>query len=177
MPSVIERILSILLLGMWPPVPVELRSDYVEATATLQAEMRSKYAKRQLRWGRFIGGFAIMLMIKWAWEFGWLAFLGLGPGIATAADTESLKIGQAETRQQLVAARVEQATFVKRYDRDVLDARLRANEAEAYQVQNAINEARRNGQVPDQLHVSRLSTLNSEHGEILRQLDALARAQ
>jgi hypothetical protein len=175
MPSVIERILSILLLGMWPPVPYELRSDYVQGTADVQAELRRKYATRQLRWSRFMGGLAIMLLIKWAWEFGWLAFLGLGPGIATAADVEGLKGGQAETRQQLTAARVEQAQFVRRYDKDVLEAKLRSNEAEAYQVQNAINEARSNGRVPDQLHLSRLSTLNSEHGDLLRQLEALNR--
>lgn len=173
MPSFLEKILNVVLLGLLPPVPIELRSDYVQATAEEQAQYRIKYAGKHLRWTRIVSGLAMLMLVKWAWEFGFLAIFGLGSGIATGNDVDNLRHGQQEARRELQAARSETLGFIARYDRDIIEAKLRANAAETYQVETAISDAYRAGRAPDSLHQRRLSDLKSEKAELERQLARL----
>lgn len=174
MQSLLEKVITAATVGLWPPVPPALRSDYVSAPADIQAKMHAKYYAQQLRWARILGVFAMIMMIKWVWEFGFLAILGLGSGVATGADIGRLQQTQMLARNQAESARREIRTFINRYDRDILEGRLRLNDQETYQVRTAIAAAHREGRSPDPIHERRLVDLQSEKESLVRQLETLS---
>lgn len=173
MPGIFERLLNWVLLGLWPPIPNELRSDYVQAQADEQAKRRMRYAVHQLRWKRVVSGVAIVMLIKWMWELGFLAWLGMGAGVATAGDVNKITTEVHAAQQAVRVARAENNAFRAEYRTDQLNARLRVIASEKVQIQIAQAEAERAGHRPLSLLATRLSELVTEEGEINRQLAAL----
>lgn len=166
MSGFIERILHVVTLGLVPPVPSELRSDYVQAQPEEKDRHRMKYAIQHMRWSRLVGGLLAALMIKWAWECGFLAFMGLGAGFAQANEVSSARAEQQETQSELYAFRTE-------YRRDQLETRLRTIAAERVQIELARSEAARNGQRPMALLDDRLASLDADRDQVQRDLDRL----
>lgn len=170
MPGIVERLLNWAMLGLWPPIPNELRSDYVQAGPDEQAQRRMRYALRLLRWKRVVSGVAIVMLLKWTWELGLLAWLGVGAGIATAGDMDNV-------RAEVQVARAENSAFRIEYRKDQLNAQLRVIASEKVQIQIAQAEAERSGQRPLSLLATRLAELETERAEIERQLSDLAQKQ
>jgi hypothetical protein len=167
-PGLLERILNAVLLGLLPPVPSELRSDYALAPADDQAKHRRRYAVKHLRWSRIVSGVAAVMMIKWAWECGFLAFIGLGAGFAQSGEIDKVRI-------ELQASRADQAAFKALYERTNIENQIRGIDAEAFQLQTAVAQANRENRPPDVLHMQRLSNLKTERENLQRRLDELRR--
>lgn len=170
MPHMVEKILNAVLMGLLPPVPSELRSDYVQASPEEQERHRLKYAIKQMRWSRVASVLLAALMVKWAWECGFLTILGLGSGFAQASEVTAARSEQRQTRVELDDFRTE-------YRRDQLETRLRTIAAERVQIDLARAEAMRNGQRPLVLLDDRLAALDAERDQVQRQLERLEDAQ
>lgn len=166
----VEKVLAWVLLGIWPPVPYELSTDYYHASDEEKAKMRETYAKRHLRTGRFIALFLGALALKWAWELGLLAFLGLGSGVALSGDLEPL-------RKDVTQAAQEQKTFRIEYRIDRVNNRIQDIDSELFQIELAINAARAARREPDALHLKRKTDLEREKGNLNNELAALTNAQ
>ena len=169
MGSILEKALVWLLLGSWPPVPNELRSDYAKASEDEQAKMRLHYAVRHLRVARITAIAIGILAVKWAWEYGALAFLGLGSGVALAGDVDSIRN---EVSQSVVA----QQQFQQEYRRDHINTRIQQIDAEVFQIDLALSTAQRQGREADPLHVKRKSDLTKERDALQKSLDAMLAA-
>lgn len=169
MGSILEKVLVWVLLGSWPPVPNELRSDYAVATPEQQAKMRLAYAIRHLRVARITALAIGLLAVKWAWEYGLFAFMGLGSGIALAGDVDSM-------RKEVAASVAEQRSFKQEYRRDHINTRIQQIDAEVFQIDLALSTATRQGREPDPLHVKRRGDLIKERDGLQKTLDAMTAA-
>lgn len=165
MPNIIERILTVMLLGLLPPRPLELRSDFAVASDSERHQHRVKYAIRHLRWSWVVSGVATAMILKTVWQAGWLAWLGLGSGIANTSEIDKLQVA-------INTARAEQYAFKDEYRRTVIRDTIRSIDTELFQLKLAVATAERNGRIPDRLHLERISTLNTQREELVRQRDA-----
>jgi hypothetical protein len=95
---------------------------------------------------------------------GWLTIFGLS-GFARAEDNASLKQSIAQLAHSFDAAQAQSRV-------DKLEAELAGVEQEMFLIRAKLSEATRLGQQADALYSQRLSSLESKHGAILRQLQA-----
>jgi hypothetical protein len=139
-----EKVLTFATVGLWPPVPVELRSDYATAHPEKQATMRQTHLVRVMRWTRSMGLALSAVLIGGLWFSGALAALGLpvGQGVAYAGDVQKLAKSFEEFRVQDM--------------RQDLEDGISSIDAETFQLNMAINQATRAGREPDILHLQRV---------------------
>lgn len=104
-----------------------------------------------------------MMIVKWLWECGLLAWLGLGVGFAHASD-----ISTVEKSVAMVA--VQQVQFQNLYRRDQLKSQLRDIDKELFELNIAIRTAERAHRNPDPLHVSRVNQLTTDRGAVVDEL-------
>lgn len=150
--GLIEKIATWVTLGLFPPVPPIMRSDYVQADPEKQREHKMRFAIRQLRWSRFAGVILFAAMVNGFWQIG--AVLGLWSGYATAGDVQ-------ETQQTVTEFRIE-------YKRDQLEAELRSIASESVQIKTAIADAEREGRRPADFLTTRLSDLETRKAQVER---------
>lgn len=167
MNGTIERLLNALFIGMWPPVPIELRGDLATLPPEEISKHRVRYAVRHLRWGRIVAVGMGVLAVKWAWEYGFLGFLGLGSGVALSGDVDIM-------RKEVAATRIEQSNFRLEYRRDRIEARIQDIDSELFQIELAISAANKQHRDPDPLHLRRQKELNTERDNLNRQLTAMS---
>lgn len=161
--SQVEKAVQVVLLGLWPPMPVELTAEYLESPAEKQHEARRKHLWSVFRWSAILSGVVLAMMIKWLWECGLLAWAGLGVGFAHASDISTVesKVAQVSAQQQ---------EFQTLYMRDQLLTRLRDIDKEIFDLQVAIRAAERAKRNPDPLHVGRLRQLTTDRDNVVRDL-------
>ena len=102
--SLIEKPVTVLLMGLNPPFPPELQPEFHEFTAEKQREERRVHLRKVVRWQYIIAGVVVVMIVKWLWECGVLALLWIGfsPGFAHATDITSLQ-------QEIAASNVTQS--------------------------------------------------------------------
>lgn len=154
----LQGFLTGVTLGLWPPVPLELRADYAKADAKTQAEMRDRHAVRVLRWSRFSGGATAGLLVVAVLLSGAFSSMGL-PSIAYAGDVKQVS-------KELNDIKI----VVLRSD---LQQQIRAADEKMFQLELAFQEAARANRPPDVLHQARYKELFTQRDGLQKQLDQL----
>lgn len=154
----VQGFLTGVTLGLWPPVPLELRSDYVQANAAEQGKMRTRHAVRHLRWARFCGGATAVLVVLAVGVSGVASGIGV-PSVAYAGDVKQVS-------KELGDIKV----VVMRSD---LQQQIRAADEKMFQLELAFQEAARANRQPDTLHQARYKELSTQRDGLQKQLDQL----
>lgn len=169
----LDKFLNVVSIGLRPPVPLELRSDFAMATPDEQAKARQKHAGRQLRWSRVIGAVLSVLVLFKGWEWGLGAAIGLGPGMAKATEVQTLRDEVAAANAQVALQRAESASFRTEYRRDRLETELKSIKGEEVTLLTTIGEARARGETPPAYVRTRLGDIQARRDEIVRILTSL----
>lgn len=159
--------MTVLVLGLLPSYPVELRVEYGEADQAKKLEMFRIYQKGRYYWSLLISGVSIAMLIKWVWECGFLVLFGATAGFAHASDLQKAQIAQTTSNTQLTQR-------LDRYEKSSVEESISRLKSEEFQLKMAISAAERNGQQADTLHVNRLQAVGTELGRLAERLRQLS---
>jgi hypothetical protein len=160
-------VFTLLLVGLVPPYPVELKAEYSEADDAERRKLLRNYLVGRYRSQLILSGVAVAMLVKWMWECGLLVYLGATAGFAHAQELDDFKRENTQSNTQL-------AKRLDRYEAAQLEERISRLDQEAFQLDTAISAAHRARRDPDMIHVNRRRAVTYERSRVIEQLRVIS---